>query len=293
MEINKKYLINNDNVKVGDTLFSAIDGDVKIITIIEGDDHPINTLESSYDMSGRLHSSDKFPTVFLSNPFICEDIIEEGLPSKWYYEVTPGTYEVCEKWLEFKNARLIGGFRDDQLLVSSHPDGSFRYNDKISCLINNKQFGGYIQISYDVLKKYVLGPANIINNKKVNKVMNYNIDKEQYIRLFNIACEKYQTLLTKTYANQIIIDGFAIISKDHYNKAYSEANDSKKNIMDEIFGKETCEYEDGDLCLVLIGRSWCLRHSNGVKNEFYINQAKSGPVTEITRHKLANIELPR
>ena len=77
-EIIKPYLIDFEKLEVGQTLWSVIDGEIKV-KIIDLDDieTPIGLEDKSwYYKDGRGMQSDKYPTIFTSNPFENLQVVE-------------------------------------------------------------------------------------------------------------------------------------------------------------------------------------------------------------------------
>lgn len=90
-EIIAPYLIDFDKLKVGDVLWSARDGEVKVTSMTK------DFIEVSTDISffgdGKYHNHDKYPTLFTSNPFAqfenhfverVMEVSDNGV--KWYPE---------------------------------------------------------------------------------------------------------------------------------------------------------------------------------------------------------------
>lgn len=65
----KKYLIDFENLKLGDSVWSIQAGDTKVIKIDNKANYPISTGVYSYNVKGFNYNEHKSPSLFKSNPF--------------------------------------------------------------------------------------------------------------------------------------------------------------------------------------------------------------------------------
>lgn len=110
-KIPEKYLIDFDNLKVGDRVWTIQHGYTTIADIDTGS-YPIFCGDRSYTKKGMLIDTDIAPSLFRSNPF--EDIREEFFADR-LMEVRDGIYSSWFKRVVFgkKNGRWIAWCTDN------------------------------------------------------------------------------------------------------------------------------------------------------------------------------------
>ncbi len=104
-------LADLSGVKVGDTIWTINEGEVKVISIELKDAFPIKIDNLTYTLEGKCHFYDKYPSAFIRNPF--ENI---GFQERWMMVSHNGYDWVKRKVVAKYNSRFvaIGGATTDE-----------------------------------------------------------------------------------------------------------------------------------------------------------------------------------
>ena len=171
------------------------------------------------------------------------------LSERWYIQLTEENYTNVVSW--HKSVDKIGRLYE----IGSYYGLNCSNGDAWGNKFYVEKYGQII--SYEQFKKYVL-KNNIMNNKKTPV---FNVTREQFKKLFDVACTHWKEALTNTV--DIKLGSFGSVCELSYDEVKNMfdaiSNDNQKKIMEEVF-PNYCKLPEYNLkeLITIIGHEFIL-----------------------------------
>jgi hypothetical protein len=164
------------------------------------------------------------------------EVIEEGLPEKWYMQLNDLSDEElkqCDKWrksvcTDYKKVSLEW----DHILVNYHDDGSYYFAGPVETLPHWGWAEGIKEITFEQFKKHILKQET----KTVMSKQKLTVPVTDVLEIHGIACDTWKSKIATDYLPTVDKNQNITFKQYEVDKMFKAATISQLPVLEKIFG---------------------------------------------------------
>jgi hypothetical protein len=163
------------------------------------------------------------------------EVIEEGLPEKWYMQLNDLSNEELEQCDEWRKSICTNHKTDilewDHTLVNCHHDGSYYFASAVETLLDWDWAKGSKEITFEQFKKYILKQeTKTVMSKQILTVSIIDV-----LEIHGMACSNWKETIAK-YLSRVDKNQNITFTQEEVDAMFKAATISQLPVLERIFG---------------------------------------------------------
>lgn len=164
------------------------------------------------------------------------EVIEEGLPEKWYMQLNDLSDEElkqCDKWRKSVcTNHKTDSLEWDHILVNCHHDGSYYFASAVETLLDWDWAKGSKEITFEQFKKHILKQET----KTVMSKQKLTVSIINVLEIHSIACDTWKSKIATDYLPTVDKNQNITFKQYEVDAMFKAATISQLPVLERIFG---------------------------------------------------------